>query len=61
MKFEIPSLPSKDSFSCLNLDIQVMKNILIFLLTELERINLIVSEFLILAKPTDIVFKEKKI
>ena len=31
------------------------------LLTELERINLIVSEFLILAKPTDIVFKEKDI
>lgn len=31
------------------------------LLSELERINLIIGEFLILAKPTDIVFKEKHI
>lgn len=31
------------------------------LLSELERINLIISEFLVLSKPTDIVFKEKDI
>ncbi|MGM0878661.1 MAG: ATP-binding protein [Bacillota bacterium] len=31
------------------------------ILSELERINLIIGEFLVLAKPTDIVFKEKEI
>ncbi|MDQ0244107.1 two-component system sporulation sensor kinase A [Bacillus fengqiuensis] len=31
------------------------------ILSELERINLIISEFLVLAKPTAVVFKEKEI
>ena len=31
------------------------------MLSELDRINLIVSEFLVLAKPTVVVFKEKEI
>ncbi len=61
MKFEILLLQSKDLFSYSNLNIEVKKSISIWCLSELERINLIVSEFLVLAKPTAVVFKEKEI
>ena len=38
-----------------------MNSILSLLLSELDRINLIVGEFLVLSKPTAVEFKEKEI
>ena len=52
MKFEILLLQSKDLFSYSNLNIKSEEEYFNLVLSELERINLIVGEFLVLAKPT---------